>query len=109
MRIDGDTIGFLAVLMVFGIPFVAIITAHFRKMAELKLKQSQSADSNVLEAIRELKGQFDELRDTTTRYDLSFDAALQRIENRVNHLEGRMSRVEQQGAESARISQSAGL
>ena len=104
---DGDVTGFLAVLLLFGIPITAIVTSHFRKMAELKMQHGQRADENVLGAIRELKEQFNELRDTTTKYDMSFDAALQRIENRVNHLEGRVGRVEQQA--SPQITQSSGL
>ena len=104
-----EIIGLAAILMVFGIPLTAIITGHFRKMAEIKMKQGANGDNNVMEAIKDLKDQFNELRDTTTKYDISFDAALQRIENRVNHLEGRVGRVEQQNAESAQIGQTAGL
>jgi hypothetical protein len=104
-----ELIGLAAVVMIFGIPITAIVTGHFRKMAELKLQHGEKAESNVLESIRELKEQFTELRDTTTKYDMSFDAALQRIENRVNHLEGRVSRVEQQSDDAARLTQTGGL
>jgi len=103
---DGEVI---AILMVFGIPMTALVTYHMRKMAEIKARIGTSVDANVLGAIRELKEQFNELRDTTTKYDMSFDAALQRIENRVNHLEGRVGRVEQQSPNPAQISQSSGL
>ena len=90
----GEFIGLAAVLMMFGIPIVAIITGHQRKMAEMKFKGG-GAEGNVIKEIHELKQQFSELRDTTTRYDLSFDAALQRIESRVGHLESRVSNIEQ--------------
>ena len=76
------------------LPIIAIITSHQRKMMEMKLRlgpQSQSAPSSEL---LELKRAIDELRDTTTRYDISFDAALQRIESRVGHLEGRVNSIE---------------
>ena len=65
---EGEAVGMLAVLLLFGMPITAIITSHFRKMAEIKMRQGQSADSNVSEAIRDLKDQFNELRDTTTKY-----------------------------------------
>ena|SRR5258708_30436686 len=88
----------IAVLLIFGLPIVAIITSHQRKLMELKLRmgtQTQSTSSNELQ---ELKRAIDELRDTTTRYDISFDAALQRIESRVGHLEGRTAAIEQENA-----------
>ena len=99
----------LAILMVFGIPITVILTSHIRKMEEIRSKGGKGGDESVARAIHELKEQFNELRDTTTKYDMSFDAALQRIENRVNHLEGRVARVEQQPANPAQISQTSGL
>ena len=99
--------GIIAVTLIFGIPVIAILTNHVRKMEEIRSQRGQSADANVVGEIRALKEQFNELRDTTTKYDMSFDAALQRIENRVNHLEGRVSRVEQQA--SGQVTQSSGL
>ena len=94
----------LAIMMVFGIPITAIITSHMRKMAEIKSRRDPSGDAAAITEIRALKEQFQELRDTTTKYDMSFDAALQRIENRVNHLEGRVSRVEQDSASATQVS-----
>jgi len=86
--------GNLAILLIFGLPIIAVVTSHQRKLMEMKLKlgaQSQSAPSHE---VQELKRAIDELRDTTTRYDISFDAALQRIESRVGHLEGRVNAIE---------------
>ena len=80
-----------AIICIFGIP---VWTHHQRKMMEMKLKMSQSGDANVLAEMKNLRDQLAELRDTTTRYDMSFDAALQRIESRVGHLEGRVNSIE---------------
>lgn len=61
------------------------------KMMELKMQQSETGVQRELTAVREemaaLRQQVESLRDTTTQYDLSFDAALQRMEQRVNHVE----------------------
>lgn len=53
--------------------------------AEAQIKSATSAHDEVESLRREVS----ELRDTATRYDLSFDSALQRIESRVGHLEQR--------------------
>ena len=82
--------------MTMGIPIVAIWTYHQRKMMEMKLRMGGEGRQVVSGELQEIKQQLAELRDTTTRYDLSFDAALQRIESRVGHLESRVSSVEQQ-------------
>ena len=50
----------------------------------------------TLNEIQALRQQMVELRDTTTKYDMSFDAALQRLESRMGHLEGRVTSVEQE-------------
>jgi hypothetical protein len=82
-----DIVGLVAVLMTFGIPMVAIITSHQRKLAEIRANTpTHQAPANTSE-IEALRRQIAELRDTTTNFDLSFDTALQRIEQRVTHLE----------------------
>jgi hypothetical protein len=57
------------------------------RIAELQMMRGQGVDGNVASEIRQLREQLHELRDTTTRYDMSFDSALQRLESRVSHLE----------------------
>lgn len=91
----GELIGLAAVVLIFGVPIVAIITSHQQKLAEMRMKAGQQADAGLLSEIQDLKRQMTDLRDTTTKYDLSFDAALQRIESRVGGLEGRVSTLEQ--------------
>lgn len=84
----------IAALLFFGIPIIAIVTSHQRKMMEMKLRlgaQHQSAPSSELQDLRRA---IDELRDTTTRYDISFDAALQRMESRMSHVEQKVSIME---------------
>lgn len=84
-----------AIICVFAIP---IITAHQRQMMELKLKMGQNVDRSLVAELQSMRQELAELRDTSTRYDMSFDAALQRIESRVGHLEGRVNSIEGTGA-----------
>ena len=92
-------IGLVVVVGIFGTPVIAVIADHQRKLAEIRLR-GQSGDAALAQELKELKKQVEELRDTTTRYDMSFDTALQRIESRVSNVEQRVS-----GMESANLTQ----
>lgn len=84
-----DFVGLAAVVLVFGIPLSAIWTTHLRKMAELQLQmrhQTSNVSNNEMEALRQ---EVRALRETSMQYDLSFDTALQRMEQRVETLERR--------------------
>lgn len=91
----GELTGLAVITFIFGGPVIAIILHHYRRMAEMKLKAQEQANAGVLNELREIKDQMAEIRDTTTRYDLSFDAALQRIESRVGSLEQRVTTLEE--------------
>lgn len=70
---------------VFGI--VAMALQYMQKME--RIKRGGDASPEVFHAIAALRKELADLRETTTSYDLSFDAALQRLEGRVGHLEER--------------------
>ncbi len=90
----------LAIVLIFGTPIVVVLTHHWRKVLELKLKLRQGADQNVVDALQDLRQQMTDLRDTTTRYDLSFDAALQRLESRVTNVERQVAAADRPQQES---------
>ena len=78
-------VAIVLVLMVFGIGGLAIYFEHVQKMAKIKAESGGGGElTDTLESIRR---EIAELRDTTTRYDMSFDSALQRLEGRVGNLE----------------------
>ena len=62
-----------------------LIIKHREKLAELKNKQDGSP--GLVEAVTELRRELSALRETTTRFDMSFDAALSRVENRLHSVE----------------------
>src|SRR2546429_624290 len=88
----------LAVTFIFGWPVLKILTNHHARITQMKLERGGGAAG--IDEIRQLKDQGAELRDTTTRYDISFDAALQRLESRVARVEERAVEPE---TESLRI------
>ena len=85
----------VAVVCIFGWPVIKILTNHHARILEMKLRLPEQSGNAVLSELRELKEQMNELRDTTTRYDISFDAALQRMESRMTNVEQRINSVEQ--------------
>ena len=79
-----------AIICIFGIPasipIVMILTKHRRQMLELRLRLQQG-NGTVQSEIQELRQEIQALRETSMQYDLSFDAALQRLEQRVARTE----------------------
>ncbi len=87
MEFPEALVAVIGTVMSFSMLITWITYGHQRKMAELKLKLQAGAGNSTSEELRALKKQVEELRDTTTRYDMSFDTALQRIESRVTQIE----------------------
>ncbi len=82
--------------MVLAIPWLAISTYHKRKLEEIRSRQKIEINEETRAAIEALRGEMAALRDTTTQYDVSFDTALNRLDNRMAHLEQRVVRVERE-------------
>jgi uncharacterized protein YicC (UPF0701 family) len=76
-------------LMALGIPISAIITAHLREMARIKARGGSEMSNEIRAELNEMKSQLAALRDTTTKFDMTFDAALERLEQRVDRIEER--------------------
>ena len=86
-----DITAMFAMACVFGIPISAIWTSHRRQMLEMQLKLKNQGGVEVQGAINALREEVRQLRDTSMSYDLSFDAAMQRMENRVENIERRVN------------------
>ncbi len=99
---DGVWIPIIAVSGGMVIAAVAIVSEHFQKMAKIQASNSSSVNTNVSNVLEEIRREMAELRDTTTRYDMSFDSALQRVESRVSHIEGRLISLEHSDSNQAR-------
>ena len=88
----------LVPLAFFAFILTLISMRHKHKIDEMRVLRGvdQGVGNDVVSEIRQLRQQVAELRDTTTRYDMSFDAALQRLESRVGHLETQQRALEPQ-------------
>jgi hypothetical protein len=86
---DAGQMGVLIPIIGVCIPIVAIITSHQRKVLEMKLRLKGEVPNELKAELAELKKQVADLRDTTTKFDMSFDAAIGRLEDRVDKVEAR--------------------
>jgi hypothetical protein len=64
---------------------VKMIIAH-RERVE-RIRNHQEGAPMLVQEMQALKAEMATLRETTTRFDMSFDAALHRVENRLDGLE----------------------
>ena len=91
--------GVLVPCMALTIPLVAIFVKSQQKIAEMKIQMgvgagTESAALNeVKNEIQALRREVASLRDTTTAFDMSFDAAISRLETRVDRIEDTKSAV----------------
>jgi hypothetical protein len=86
----GETmVAICGAVLVFGIPLSAVWTSHFRKLAEIKARQQTNISDETRAQLAAIRDEMAALRDTTTKFDMSFDAALSRLEQRVDRIEER--------------------
>jgi len=78
-----------------GGPMVKMFTSWNETRLEimrLKMQATSSDGNSSLRAeVEQLRAQVNSLRDTTTQYDLSFDTALQQMEQRMRNVEQRVN------------------
>jgi hypothetical protein len=72
-----------------SIPILALLTRY--QIERAKILASRDTTSTA-----ELRKMVENLRETTTQYDLALDQTLQRIERRLEDLENRVAQLEQQ-------------
>ena len=104
-----EPIQFFALLFGVSIPIVALITSHLREMAKIKARQGTELSAEVRAELNEIKQHLSELREMTTKFDLSFDTALTRLEERVERVEQRQSAASSRAGEEARVAAGRGM
>ena len=90
MHIFSDLIGYIGFFGGISAVILASSKARIDKMrAERQLWQqpASSSDSVVLAELKAMRQQIEEMQSTSHQFDLSFDAALNRLEERVSRVE----------------------
>jgi hypothetical protein len=83
---------------------VRMVLKHREKIEAMKYpKPGAPGSPAVMDAIAELRQEMAQLRDTTTKFDMSFDAALARVEDRLETLERERGTVTTRAVDSPRV------
>ena len=86
---DAGTLALCIPIVAMFIPITAILANHRQKLAEIKARSASGLAPEIRAELSEIKNQLADLRDTTTKFDMTFDAALDRMEQRVGRVEDR--------------------
>jgi len=90
----GELTGFLAVLLIFGTPLLCTIAYFIYKANErrqqLDIQARQSQDYAADARFAALQSELAQLRDTSTQHAVSLQHALERMEQRMEHVERRV-------------------
>jgi septal ring factor EnvC (AmiA/AmiB activator) len=76
-------------ILALSIPIVALLTRYHIERAKILASRETASTAD-------LRKMLEELRETTTQYDLALDQTLQRIERKLEDLESRVAQLEQQ-------------
>ncbi len=96
---DGNLLAAIIFGFLFGWIPLKVILGHIAKMAEIRAKNGWGGE-NVAQQLAQMQTELKALRETTTRFDVSFDAALTRLEERVQSAETERIRTNYDLAES---------
>jgi len=84
----GEEAAMVAVLCLFGWIPLKVIFNHRLRMAEIQARKTGDSKS-LREDLEALRAEVKALRDTATKFDISFDATLDSLQKRVDTLETR--------------------
>lgn len=87
----GDLTGLVAVILIFGpvviIPVTAMVLRHRKEMVKLEIERRTAVNQGVQDQLDALRREIAELRRTSTEYDMSLQANLENLQERVHALE----------------------
>lgn len=93
-----DAIVALIIALGLGWPvwLTMVIVRHRERMRQME--HHQQGSPGLVEEVQALRRELTQLRETTTRFDMSFDATLDRLERRMENSEQRGRAAERDGA-----------
>jgi sensor histidine kinase regulating citrate/malate metabolism len=95
-----DIAGLALIVCLFGpllfVPITAMVLKHRKEMLQMELEKRRLSNQEVVAQIEALRQELAQLRDTSTQYDMSLQATLETLQERVRMLE-------QQVDEQARV------
>ncbi len=86
---------FIIVVAIMAISITAILSESRKAVLIAQMKMRSNDDPQLKASLDALHAEIRALRDTSMQYDLSFDTALQKIDQRVGFLERRLNQIEE--------------
>lgn len=86
-----DIVALAAIVFIFGpalvIPITAMVLKHRKEMLQMELEKRKISNRAIEEQIEALRAEINALRETSTQYDMSLQANLENLQERVRMLE----------------------
>jgi sensor histidine kinase regulating citrate/malate metabolism len=86
-----DIVGLALIMCIVGpvlfVPITAMVLKHRKEMLEMELERRRLSNQEVIAQIEALRQELAQLRDTSTQYDMSLQANLEMLQERVRLLE----------------------
>ena len=86
-----DIVGLALIVCLFGsfvfVPITAMVLKHRKEMLQMELERRRLSNQEVIAQIEALRQELAQLRDTSTQYDMSLQANLEALQERVRMLE----------------------
>jgi predicted nucleic acid-binding Zn-ribbon protein len=93
-----DIEGLAAIVFIFGpalfLPITWMVLRHRKEMLQMELEKRRLSNQEVEKQIEALRAEIAALRETSTQYDMSLQANLENLQERVRALE-EQSRVQE--------------
>lgn len=91
-----DTTWLISLCLFLGVPtlgtitVVGMITSHKRRMLQLRINENLNSNAELIAEMQRLQAEVKALRGISVNYALSTEETMQKLENRMHHLETRM-------------------
>ncbi len=86
-----DIVGLALIVCIVGpvlfVPITAMVLKHRKEMLEMELERRRLSNQEVVAQIEAIRQELAQLRDTSTQYDMSLQANLEMLQERVRLLE----------------------
>jgi sensor histidine kinase regulating citrate/malate metabolism len=86
-----DIVGLALIMCIVGpvlfVPITAMVLKHRKEMLEMELERRRLSNQEIVAQIEALRQELAQLRDTSTQYDMSLQANLEMLQERVRLLE----------------------
>ncbi|BCW95195.1 MAG: hypothetical protein WHS44_01350 [Fimbriimonadales bacterium] len=86
-----DIVALVVVLCIFGpalfVPITAMVLKHRKEMLEMELERRRLSNQEMAAQLDAIREEIAQLRDTSTQYDMSLQATLEALQERVRYLE----------------------